>query len=198
MSVHYTLNLRVFWPLVTGLCTALVCLYHVLRGNGGARTEPPDGADGGFPLIKVAVLLLLGYILLRCRHAVRQRFLPGPPRLGGHSAFSSKHFPEPSLDILLESYYEHEVRLSPHVLGHSKAHVSRIVGELVAYCLDTGKSLDQLTLEEYLRFDPAFGDDIYGAISLETCVGARNVPGGPAPEAVEAAIASAEKKLAAL
>lgn len=131
MSVHYTLNLRVFWPLVTGLCTALVCLYHVLRGNAGARTEASDGADGGFPLLKVAVLLLLGYILLRCRHAVRQRFLPGPPRMGGHSAFSAKHFPEPSLDILLESYYEHEVRLSPHVLGHSKAHVSRIVGELV-------------------------------------------------------------------
>ena len=131
MSVHYTLNLRVFWPLVTGLCTALVCLYHVLRGSGGARTEPPEGADGGFPLLKVAVLLLLGYILLRCRHAVRQRFLPGSPRLGGHSAFSPRHLREPSLDILLESYYEHEVRLSPHVLGHSKAHVSRIVGELV-------------------------------------------------------------------
>lgn len=131
MSVHYTLNLRVFWPLVTGLCTALVCLYHVLRGSGGARAEPPDGADGGFPLLKVAVLLLLGYILLRCRHALRQRFLPGSPRLGGHSAFSPRHFGEPSLGILLESYYEHEVRLSPHVLGHSKAHVSRIVGELV-------------------------------------------------------------------
>ncbi|XP_012866649.1 PREDICTED: inositol 1,4,5-trisphosphate receptor-interacting protein-like 2 [Dipodomys ordii] len=37
----------------------------------------------------------------------------------------------PGLGVLLESYYEHEVRLSPHVLGHSKAHVSRIVGELV-------------------------------------------------------------------
>ncbi|NIG61652.1 inositol 1,4,5-trisphosphate receptor-interacting protein-like 2 [Pontoporia blainvillei] len=131
MSVHYTLNLRVFWPLVTGLCTALVCLYHVLRGSGGAPTEPPEGADGGFPLLKVTVLLLLGYVLLRCRHAVRQRFLPGSPRLGGHSAFSPRHLGEPSLDILLESYYEHEVRLSPHVLGHSKAHVSRIVGELV-------------------------------------------------------------------
>lgn len=131
MSVHYTLNLRVFWPLVTGLCTALVCLYHVLRGSGDARAEPPDGPDGGFPLLKVAALLLLGYILLRCRHAVRQRFLPGSPRLGGHATFSPRHFREPRLGILLESYYEHEVRLSPHVLGHSKAHVSRIVGELV-------------------------------------------------------------------
>uniref|UniRef100_A0A8D2JR06 ITPRIP like 2 n=1 Tax=Sciurus vulgaris TaxID=55149 RepID=A0A8D2JR06_SCIVU len=131
MSVHYTLNLRVFWPLVTGLCTALVCLYHVLRGSAGAPAEPPDGADSGFPLLKVAILLLLGYVLLRCRHFVRQRFLPGSSRLAGHSAFSPRSLGEPGLGILLESYYEHEVRLSPHVLGHSKAHVSRIVGELV-------------------------------------------------------------------
>ncbi|KAM5228334.1 inositol 1,4,5-trisphosphate receptor-interacting protein-like 2 [Ctenodactylus gundi] len=131
MSVHYTLNLRVFWPLVTGLCTALVCLYHVLRGGAGGRAEPPDGADSGFPLLKVAVLLLLGYVLLRCRHAVRQRFLPDSSRLGGHPAGPPRHLPGPGLGILLESYYEHEVRLSPHVLGHSKAHVSRIVGELV-------------------------------------------------------------------
>ncbi|XP_037363438.1 inositol 1,4,5-trisphosphate receptor-interacting protein-like 2 [Talpa occidentalis] len=129
--MHYTLNLRVFWPLVTGLCTALVCLYHVLRRGGGARPEPPDGADGGFPLLKVAVLLVLGYVLLRCRHAVRQRLLPGSPRRGRPSAFSPRRLREPSLGVLLESYYEHEVRLSPHVLGHSKAHVSRIVGELV-------------------------------------------------------------------
>ncbi|XP_003790759.1 inositol 1,4,5-trisphosphate receptor-interacting protein-like 2 [Otolemur garnettii] len=131
MSVHYTLNLRVFWPLVTGLCTALVCLYYILRGSGDARAEPPDGADGGFPLLKAAALLFLGYVLLRCRHAVRQRFLPASPRLGDRSTFSRRPFQEPGLSILLESYYEHEVRLSPHVLGHSKAHVSRIVGELV-------------------------------------------------------------------
>lgn len=131
MSVHYTLNLRVFWPLVTGLCTALVCLYHVLRSGGGAPAEPPDGADSGFPLLKATVLLLLGYVLLRCRHAVRQRFLPGSSRVAGHSTFSPRPFGEPGLGVLLESYYEHEVRLSPHVLGHSKAHVSRIVGELV-------------------------------------------------------------------
>ncbi|XP_008046133.1 inositol 1,4,5-trisphosphate receptor-interacting protein-like 2 [Carlito syrichta] len=130
-GVYATLKLRVFFTILNGLGTALVCLYLVLRESGGARAEPPDGADGGFSLLKAAVLLALGYVLLRCRHAVRQRFLPGASRLGGHSAFSRRHLPEPGLSILLESYYEHEVRLSPHVLGHSKAHVSRIVGELV-------------------------------------------------------------------
>lgn len=131
MSVRYTLNLKVFWPVVTGLCTALVCLYHALRSSEGARAEPPDGADSGFPLLKVAILLLLGYILLRCRHTIRQRLLPASSRPCGHANFSARSLQEPGLSILLESYYEHEVRLSPHVLGHSKAHVSRIVGELV-------------------------------------------------------------------
>ncbi|XP_043832221.1 LOW QUALITY PROTEIN: inositol 1,4,5-trisphosphate receptor-interacting protein-like 2 [Dromiciops gliroides] len=129
MSVHYTLNLRVFWPLVTGFCTALVCLYHVLSGRGSSAA-PQDGEDTGFPLLKAVLLLFLGYLLLRFRHAARQRFLPRAPHQG-LAPSSARLLHEPGLSVLLESYYEHEVRLSPHVLGHSKAHVSRIVGELV-------------------------------------------------------------------
>ncbi|XP_048189034.1 LOW QUALITY PROTEIN: inositol 1,4,5-trisphosphate receptor-interacting protein-like 2 [Perognathus longimembris pacificus] len=130
---RYSLNPRAFWPLVSGLCAALLCLGLVLReGGGGARAEPPDGADGGFSAaLPAASLLLLGYVLLRCRRAVRQRLLPGPARPGGASALPAAGPRQPGLDVLLESFYEHEVRLSPHVLGHSKAHVSRIVGELV-------------------------------------------------------------------
>ncbi|XP_069876282.1 inositol 1,4,5-trisphosphate receptor-interacting protein-like 2 [Dipodomys merriami] len=131
---RYSLNPRAFWPLVSGLCAALLCLGLVLRGGGGgARAEPPDGADGGgFPAaLPAASLLLLGYVLLRCRRAARQRLLPGPARPGGPSALPTAGPRQPGLGVLLESYYEHEVRLSPHVLGHSKAHVSRIVGELV-------------------------------------------------------------------
>ncbi|XP_038619574.1 inositol 1,4,5-trisphosphate receptor-interacting protein-like 2 [Tachyglossus aculeatus] len=133
MSVHYTLNLRVFWPLVTGLCTALVCFYRALSGGGGdPGARPPDGGDPGFPVFKAALLLLLGYLVLRCRHAVRQRFAAAGPRAGWASPSTARPATRgPGLRVLLESYYEHEVRLSPHVLGHSKAHVSRIVGELV-------------------------------------------------------------------
>ncbi len=72
----------------------------------------------------------------------------------------------------------------------------RIVGELVAYCLDGGKALTDLTREEYAGFSPAFGEDVYEAISLKACLEARSLPGGPAPSAVLAAIESAEKKLA--
>ena len=45
-----------------------------------------------------------------------------------------------------------------------------------------------MTLSEYRQASPLFEEDIYQAISLETCVKNRRVPGGPAPEAVEAHI----------
>ena len=64
----------------------------------------------------------------------------------------------------------------------------RIVGELVAHCLNENKALLDLTLPELRTFSPAFDEDIYNAISLSTCVAMRNIPGGPAPEQVRASI----------
>ncbi|MBR4459285.1 MAG: argininosuccinate lyase [Clostridia bacterium] len=71
----------------------------------------------------------------------------------------------------------------------------RVVGQLVAHCLDGDKALLDLPLEELRRFHPAFEEDVYEAMSLEACVDRRNIPGGPAPEAVRAAIASARAQL---
>ena len=55
-----------------------------------------------------------------------------------------------------------------------------VIGRMVAYCLDEGKSLDQLSIEEYKGFSSYFEEDIYKAIDLLTCVNDRNVVGGPA------------------
>ncbi len=71
------------------------------------------------------------------------------------------------------------------------------VGRAVAYCLERGKCLEDLTLEEMRRFSPAAGEDVYQAIGIDRCVAARAVPGGPAPEAVRRAIAAARQRLAA-
>jgi argininosuccinate lyase len=62
----------------------------------------------------------------------------------------------------------------------------RITGEIVAYCVENGLTLETLPLETYRKFNEKFGKDIYGAISLEHCVNGRKVLGGPAPENVEA------------
>ena len=63
-------------------------------------------------------------------------------------------------------------------------------GRLVALCLEKGCSLDALPLEEMRRVSPAFDGDVYRFISLDSCVAARDLTGGPAPGRV---LAAAEK-----
>jgi argininosuccinate lyase len=65
----------------------------------------------------------------------------------------------------------------------------QVSGDLVGYCTDNRKSLEELTLDEYQKYSELFDGDIYDAIDLKNCVYRRNVAGGPAPEAVTAAIA---------
>ena len=67
-----------------------------------------------------------------------------------------------------------------------------IVGKLVGHCVATGHSLETLPLEEYQKVCPLFEEDVYDALSLETCVNGRKVYGGPAPEAVLVQIANIE------
>ncbi len=56
-----------------------------------------------------------------------------------------------------------------------------IIGRLVLYCLDKNAAIDDLSLDELKGIDPHFEDDIYDAISLKTCVEARNTIGAPGP-----------------
>ena len=58
-----------------------------------------------------------------------------------------------------------------------------------------GKAINDLSLAELQEFSPLFAEDVYEAISILACVRGRNLPGGPAPEAVGAAIAQAEARL---
>lgn len=68
-----------------------------------------------------------------------------------------------------------------------------IVGRLVLYCIQNGKVLEELTLEEYRQFSDKFEQDIYDVISLKSCVSRRSLPGGPAPAAVSQAIEEARR-----
>ena len=49
-------------------------------------------------------------------------------------------------------------------------------------------------MEEMKTFSPLIEDDIYDAISLETCVNQRKLIGGPAMETVKAVIAEYKKE----
>lgn len=69
------------------------------------------------------------------------------------------------------------------------------IGQLVNHAQKEDKVLETLTLEEYKQFSSLFEEDIYQAVSLETCVNMRNVTGGPAPETVKKHITMVEAKI---
>ena len=69
----------------------------------------------------------------------------------------------------------------------------KAVGELVAFCIENGYTLETLPLEEYRRVCELFADDVYAAIDLDNCVKGRDVKGGPAPQRVLFEIENAEK-----
>ena len=60
----------------------------------------------------------------------------------------------------------------------------KITGTLVAACIRQGLTLETLPLEQYREMHTLFGEDVYHAISLDTCVRERRSEGGPAPESV--------------
>lgn len=61
----------------------------------------------------------------------------------------------------------------------------KTVGTIVAHCIKTGKTLETVSLCEYKSFSPLFEEDVYGEISLETCVKKRVSEGGTGPSSVE-------------
>ncbi|MCR5202787.1 MAG: argininosuccinate lyase [Lachnospiraceae bacterium] len=68
-----------------------------------------------------------------------------------------------------------------------------IIGQLVLTCIEKNVSLDKLPLDEYKKISPVFEEDIYEAISMETCVNKRNTIGAPGPDAMKKVIDIYEK-----
>lgn len=73
-----------------------------------------------------------------------------------------------------------------------------IIGKMVAYCIQNGKNIDDLSLDEFQRFSDRINNDVYYAIKLETCVSQRKVPGGPSFDSVSRSVASANKFIQSL
>jgi len=64
----------------------------------------------------------------------------------------------------------------------------KIVGQIVAECIEKKCVLDNLPMEAYLARSELFEDDLYDEISLETCVSKRISEGGTSVSSVEAQI----------
>lgn len=71
-----------------------------------------------------------------------------------------------------------------------------IVGQIVLYCIDKNMAIDDMSLEELKAISPVFEEDIYDAISMETCVNKRLTIGAPGKEAMEKVIALEKEYLA--
>ena len=64
----------------------------------------------------------------------------------------------------------------------------KISGQLVAQCIREGTVLENLPLSYLQQQHPAFAEDVYEEISLETCVAKRISDGGTSPRSVAAQI----------
>ena len=75
-------------------------------------------------------------------------------------------------------------------LPFRKAHA--VAGQAVAQCIARGIYLSELPIADYQQLSPLFAEDIYDAISPETCVSCRNSYGGTSYEQAEMQLEAAK------
>jgi argininosuccinate lyase len=72
------------------------------------------------------------------------------------------------------------------------------IGKAVQQCLEKGCELQDLSLDELKKLNPAFDQDFYSRLTLTSVLSIHDVAGGTAPAHVKEAIAEAKQKIAAL
>ncbi len=80
----------------------------------------------------------------------------------------------------------------PSRLAHEK------VGKAVQMCLERNCELQDLPLADLQSLSPAFAQDFYEALKLESVLAIHDVPGGTAPARVRQALSAARKKISSL
>ena len=72
----------------------------------------------------------------------------------------------------------------------------KCTGTMVAACIREGKTLEEMTLDEFKQYSDLFEDDVYTAIDLTTCCEGRTSYGGPTKASVMKQVADVKGKLA--
>ena len=70
-----------------------------------------------------------------------------------------------------------------------------VVGKVVAYCLDQGKDLPDLSIEELKKFAVEIDEDVFALLTVEGSVKSRRSTGGTSPDRVSEALLRAEQEL---
>ncbi len=68
----------------------------------------------------------------------------------------------------------------------------KVIGEIVAYCIEHNKNIDELSMEEFKTFSSLFDRSVYDAVDIMTCVNMRDVKGGTASGRVQDEIKAAK------
>lgn len=76
--------------------------------------------------------------------------------------------------------------LADYLVGRDIAfrNAHEVVGKAVAYGVDTGKDLTEMSLEELQQFSDVIAEDVFEVLTLEGSIAARNHIGGTAPNQV--------------
>ena len=68
----------------------------------------------------------------------------------------------------------------------------KLTGQLVGQCIQQGRTLEDLSLQEYRQLSPLFEEDVFQAIDLKSCVERRISQGGTGPASVKAQLQQLE------
>lgn len=63
-----------------------------------------------------------------------------------------------------------------------------IVGQMVLYCIEKNIAIDDMSFEELKAISPVFEQDIFEAVSMQTCVEKRLTIGAPGQKAMQKVI----------
>jgi argininosuccinate lyase len=67
-----------------------------------------------------------------------------------------------------------------------------VSAKIVRACIEKKRNIEDMTLADLRAASGLFESDIFERITPEACVGARNIPGGPAPAQTAVQIAALE------
>ena len=73
-----------------------------------------------------------------------------------------------------------------------------IIGRMVLYCIEHGKAIEDMSLDELKEFSPLFDEDVYENIDIKACIKAKKSFGSTSYESVKQQIAAIEKNKKAL
>ncbi len=107
------------------------------------------------------------------------------------------HFKKERMEDSAKHGFTNATDAADYLVNHGVAFrdAHGIVGRLVLLCIEKDVALDELPLEEYQKISPVFEEDIYEAVSMETCVNKRVTAGAPGRDAMEREITACRKYL---